>query len=141
MSAIASVATESAPKGVVLFDGECPFCRKSIAMVRKLDWLGRLEYQNCRDLEHIPANTAGLSPERMIEEMHLLTPDRRKAHAGFRAVRWIFARLPLMWPVWPLMFIPGIPQVGQKIYLWIARNRFQIVPCRDGVCTIPPKRS
>ena len=70
MSAIASVATESAPKGVVLFDGECPFCRKSIAMVRKLDWLGRLEYQNCRDLEHIPANTAGLSPERMIEEIH-----------------------------------------------------------------------
>ena len=141
MSAIASAATESTPKGVVLFDGECPFCRKSIAMVRKLDWLGRLEYQNCRDPEHIPANTAGLSPDRMIEEMHLLTPDRRKAHAGFLAVRWIFSRLPLMWPVWPLMFIPGIPQVGQKIYLWIARNRFQIVPCRDGVCTIPPKRS
>ena len=28
----------------VLYDGACAFCRKSIALLRKLDWLGRLDY-------------------------------------------------------------------------------------------------
>ena len=29
-------------KAVVLYDGDCPFCRKSVAILRKLDWLDRL---------------------------------------------------------------------------------------------------
>lgn len=128
-------------KGVVLFDGDCAFCQKTVGILKKLDWFKRLAFQNCRDVANIPTNTANLDAEQMLEEMHLLTPTRDKAYAGFRAVRWIFGRLPLMWPAWPLMFIPGIPYVGQKIYLWIARNRFQLVPCHNGVCTIPPKRS
>jgi hypothetical protein len=27
---------------------------------------------------------------------------------------------------------------GQKIYLWVARNRFRLVPCHGGVCSLPP---
>ncbi|WP_020468734.1 thiol-disulfide oxidoreductase DCC family protein [Zavarzinella formosa] len=132
---------ESVPKGVVLFDGDCAFCQKSVALLKKLDWFHRLGYHNCRDLAGIPENSANLRPEKMLEEMHLLTPDRQRAYSGFRAVRWIFGRLPLGWLALPLMYVPGIPQLGQKIYLWIARRRFQIVPCHNGICTIPPKRS
>ena len=87
-----TLAPESRPKGVVLFDGECAFCRMTVGYLKKLDWLHRLNYHNCRDLANIPANAAHLSPEKMLEEMHLLTPDRRKAFSGFRAVRWIFGR-------------------------------------------------
>lgn len=132
---------EVAPAGVVLYDGECAFCRKTVGIVKKFDWFGRLRYHNCRDVANIPANVAHLSPEKMIEEMHLLTPDRRRAHSGFKAVRWIMARLPLTWPLWPFMFVPGVPQIGQRVYLFIAKHRFKLVPCHDGVCTIPPKRS
>jgi predicted DCC family thiol-disulfide oxidoreductase YuxK len=124
---------------VVLYDGDCPLCRKTTSILTRLDWLGHLTFHNCRDTAHIPVNTAHLDLDRMIAEMHVLTPDRTRALSGFRAVRWIAGRVPLLWPLYPLLFIPGMNRLGQRLYLWVARNRFHLVPCRGGVCTILPK--
>ena len=135
-----ATAASPADKGVVLFDGDCPFCQKSVALLKRLDWFHVLDFHNCRDGAGIPSNAAHLDPQRMIEEMHLLTPDRTTAYAGFRAFRWIAGRLPMLWAIYPFLFLPGVPRVGQRLYLWVAKNRFNLVPCRDGVCTIPPRR-
>jgi predicted DCC family thiol-disulfide oxidoreductase YuxK len=124
---------------IVLYDGDCPLCRKTTAVLRRFDWLHRLLFHNCRDAAGIPPNTADLNPDRMIAEMHVLTPDRKTALSGFRAARWIAGRVPVLWPLYPLLFLPGMARLGQRAYLWVARNRFQLVPCKDGVCTIPPK--
>jgi predicted DCC family thiol-disulfide oxidoreductase YuxK len=116
-------------------------CRKSVAILKRLDWLKRLSYQDARNLEHLPESTVALDPDRLLEEMHVVTPNRRKAHAGFRAFRWIAGRLPLLWMLWPFLFIPGVPWLGQKLYRWIARHRYHLVPCRDGACALPaPKK-
>ena len=37
-------------KALVLYDGQCRFCQKSVAILRKLDCLGRLAYQDGRDV-------------------------------------------------------------------------------------------
>jgi predicted DCC family thiol-disulfide oxidoreductase YuxK len=134
------MATPTTNRAIILYDGLCPFCLKNVSLLKRLDWLGRLRFHDCRDTAGIPANTAHLDPARMIQEMHVLTPDRATAYSGFRAVRWIAGRMPILWPLYPLLFIPGMPRLGQRLYLWIARNRFQLLPCRDGVCTIPPKQ-
>src|SRR5207249_8273039 len=36
-------------KARVLYDGDCAFCCKSIGLLQKLDWLGKLDYVNVRD--------------------------------------------------------------------------------------------
>jgi predicted DCC family thiol-disulfide oxidoreductase YuxK len=126
-------------QAVILYDGDCALCRKTTSILRRLDWLGRLAFHNGRDAAGIPANTARLHAGRMIQEMHVLTPDRKQALSGFRAVRWIAGRVPVLWPLYPLLFVPGMARLGQRLYLWVARNRFRLVPCRDGVCTIPPR--
>ena len=36
---------------------------------------------------------------------------------------------------------PGVPWVGNKVYLWVAKNRFKLVPCKDGVCSLPTNPS
>jgi predicted DCC family thiol-disulfide oxidoreductase YuxK len=131
--------TASPHQAVILYDGDCPLCRKTTAILKRLDWFKRLAFHNCRDTAGIPANTAHLDASRMIQEMHVLTPDRKQALSGFRAVRWIAGRVPVLWPLYPLLFVPGMARLGQRLYLWVARNRFRLVPCRDGVCTIPPR--
>jgi predicted DCC family thiol-disulfide oxidoreductase YuxK len=131
-------ASRSARRGQVLYDGLCPLCLRSVALLRRLDWLGRLTYVNARDMEHLPSSEAGLDPDLLLQEMHVLTPDGRRLYHGFAALRWIAWRLPLLWPVAPLLYIPGVPQLGQRVYLWIARNRFRLVPCHGGVCMLPP---
>ena len=132
-------AEKPAEKGqaLVIYDGGCPFCQKSVAVLRRLDWLGRLQYFDARDVEHLPACEPPLEPARLMEEMHLLTPDRCHVYAGFKAFRWMAWRLPPLWPVAPFLYLPGVPALGQRVYLWIARHRYQIVPCRDGVCEVP----
>ena len=66
-----------------------------------------------------------------------MPPDRRRAYAGFRAVRYMLWRMPATLPFAPLTYLPGVPWLGNRVYLWVARNRFQIVPCDEaGVCRL-----
>lgn len=121
---------------VVLYDGTCPLCQRSVAVLRRLDWLAALEFRDARVPANIPGDLSGIPVGRFMDEMHVREPSGRVTH-GFKAFRAIARRVPLLWLVWPLLFVPGVPWVGQKIYLWVAKNRYNLVPCKDGVCQIP----
>jgi predicted DCC family thiol-disulfide oxidoreductase YuxK len=139
---MSTVVADPAPgKGIVLYDGDCPFCRRSVAILKRLDWLGRLHFQSARDVDHLPPSHVSLDSKRLLDEMHVLTPDRRHAYAGYSAFRWIAWRLPLAVPAAPLLYVPGVPWVGNRIYLWVAKNRMNLVPCTDGACPVHLKRS
>lgn len=126
----------SAP-AIVLFDGQCAFCRKGVSLLHRLDWLKRFDCRDARDSANLPPCGVPLDPQRLLDEMHVVTPDRSRAYAGYRALRWIAWRLPLLWPLAPFLHLPGAVWLGSKLYRWIARNRFKLVPCRHGVCTVP----
>jgi hypothetical protein len=93
-----------------------------------------------RDEVELAGAKIQVSPERLVEEMHLITPHGRKIYHGFWAVRWIAWRLPALWLFAPLLQLPGVPEAGQELYLWVARNRFQLIPCHGGVCTLSHDR-
>jgi predicted DCC family thiol-disulfide oxidoreductase YuxK len=137
MSTTATPGTTTRRKGIVLYDGQCPLCQRSVAILRRLDWFGALHFQDARDTEHLPECDVPLEPTRLLEEMHVVTPNRKHAYAGFLAFRWMSPRLPLVAPLTPLWYLPGVPWIGQKVYLWIAANRYNLVPCKDGVCEMP----
>ena len=128
--------TMTAGGTTVLYDGRCELCQRSVGILRRLDWLGRLRYADARDPANIPA---ALDPGRLLEEMHAVGPDGRVDHgfAAFRRIAWL---LPPLWPVVPLLYVPGVPWVGQRLYLWVARNRFHLVPCHDGQCRVPLRK-
>ena len=126
-------------RAVVLYDGHCALCRKSVALVKGLDWFNGLRYADVRDPVQVPAAGAAVAPQRLLEEMHLLTPDGQTIYHGFGAFRWMAWRLPLLWFLVPFLYLPGMATLGQRVYLWVARNRFRLVPCHGGVCTLPPK--
>jgi predicted DCC family thiol-disulfide oxidoreductase YuxK len=123
-------------RGLVLYDGACPLCVRSVELLKKLDWLHRLTYWNVRDPGGLPAHHPRLDPRRLLQEMHLVVPGGREVFHGFGAFRWMAWRLPLLWWLLPLLYVPGVPALGQRLYLWVARNRFRLVPCHGGVCTL-----
>ena len=131
----------SAKKAIVLYDGACPLCQRGVRILRKLDWLGKLQFQDARDVAHLPPCDEPLDPKRLLEEMHVVTPDGRRAYAGFRAFRWMAWRLPLTVLSAPLLYLPGVPWLGHRVYMWVARNRFKLVPCQDGQCAVPLRRT
>jgi predicted DCC family thiol-disulfide oxidoreductase YuxK len=126
-------------KAILLYDGNCSFCKSSIRLLKRLDWLKRFHYQDCRDIENLPACPVRLDPERLLKEMHLVVPNRQEYHTGFAAYRWMAWRLPLLWAIAPLLYLPGAMWIGNRMYLWVARNRYDLMPCQDGVCRLPDR--
>jgi predicted DCC family thiol-disulfide oxidoreductase YuxK len=126
---------------LLLYDGECPLCLKSVDLLRRFDWLKKLAYVNVRDADTVPVREPPLEPKRLLEEMHLITPDGQHVYHGFGAFRWMAWRFPLICWMAPLLYVPGIPALGQRIYLWVARNRYRLVPCHNGVCALPPRKT
>src|SRR5579871_5134323 len=120
---IMNQAVPSPKQAAVIFDGDCAFCQKSIAILRRLDWLHRLTYVNFRETGNPLLKSPLLTGAPLVEEMHVLTSDGGRVYHGFGAFRWLAWRLPAFWIVAPLLYIPGVPALGQKVYLWIARNR------------------
>jgi len=61
--------------------------------------------------------------------------------AGPGAVPGVDTAGPALWPLVPLLYLPGVPAAGQRLYLWVARNRYHLVPCHAGACAVPRKKS
>lgn len=135
------VADPAPGKGVLLFDGKCALCTNGIRIVKALDWLDRVHYQDAHETDRLPPCDEELVPKRLLEEMHLVTPDRHHAYAGFRAFRWLAWRLPPTVLVAPLLYLPGVLWLGNRVYLLVAKNRFNLVACAEGACSLPPRRS
>ncbi|MEZ5065816.1 MAG: DUF393 domain-containing protein [bacterium] len=124
------------PRALVLYDGECRFCRASVARLRTLDWLGRLDYADARDPAVLAAHPR-VDPVRAIARLQLVPPDGSDVREGFFALRWMALRLPPLWPLWPFLWLPGAAALGVRAYDTVARNRFVFGTCDDGACELP----
>jgi predicted DCC family thiol-disulfide oxidoreductase YuxK len=106
----------------VLFDGGCGLCRSTANVLRRLDLLGKLQLLDITDWPVISRRFPTLDRQRAIDDMHAMTANGR-IETGFDAYRLIAWRLPLLWPIAPLLYVPGVPQVGRRVYRYVAANR------------------
>ncbi|MFQ5865021.1 MAG: thiol-disulfide oxidoreductase DCC family protein [bacterium] len=114
----------------IVYDGRCPLCIRTVKILKLLDWLSNLEYEDLVNWEELSAEYPSLDLENCLQQMHVISP---KSHivSGFSAFRKICGCLMLGWLILPFLYIPGVPTLGQYFYLRIAKNRK-----REGVrCT------
>jgi len=131
---------DSDRRAQVLFDGACPFCLKSIDLLKRLDWDKKLAYVDMRQPEHPSLKGCAADRDAFFEQMHVIPLSGGPMLDGFEAVRWLTWRLPATFWLTPFLYLPGVPALGQRLYLWIARHRFELVPCHHGVCAIQKKQ-
>lgn len=110
----------SITKPILIFDGECTFCRRSAKRFRQMTD-GRVETRPSQELD---LAALGVEPEWVKRSVVFVAPDeaptegseaifRALLHALRRRVRW-GARAGLT---------PGVLGVTQVGYRWVARNR------------------
>jgi predicted DCC family thiol-disulfide oxidoreductase YuxK len=126
---------------MVLYDGACGLCRPTVAVLRRLDLLRRVEFLDVHgDWSAIAHRFPALSREACLTEMHGIDPDGR-IYTGFdtyRALGWI---LPLGWTVLPLLYLPPVSWLGRRIYRAIAAGRHRTTCALPLAPIAPPSRS
>jgi predicted DCC family thiol-disulfide oxidoreductase YuxK len=118
----------------IIFDGQCGFCIRSLQIVRALDIRKALRFHEANRPE-----TLELFPElrgaALAEAMYACVQGE-PPHRGFFAFRRLLWFSPLMWPLIPLFYFPGVSLPGERIYAWVARNRKDF-GCESDLCPLP----
>ena len=127
----------------LLYDGQCPMCRREAQWLRRRSHDGRLAFEDI-SLPGFEAARYGLTQEDVLRVMHGVYPDGRiitKVAAFREAYRcvglgWLLA--PTNWPV-----LRALSNWG---YEWFARNRVAIgrwfggPACENGACEVAPRK-
>ena len=91
---------------VVIYDGQCNFCKASVRQLKRLDcWGNRLAFISLHD-ERVAERYPDLSHDDLMKQMYIVDQSDRR-HAGGDAVRYLSRRLPLLWLIAPVLHIPG----------------------------------
>ncbi len=122
-------------KPVLIFDGDCGFCTKTANLVKQLD-----THQRIRVLPNHTTgllDEAGLTFEQTLEAAWFVDEKGRQFRGAgaintcLAAVHGIFE--PLVW----LYALPGIRQIEDTVYAWVARNRYRM-PGSTAACKVEP---
>jgi predicted DCC family thiol-disulfide oxidoreductase YuxK len=120
MKKIANV--DASRRILVLYDGECGLCQRSVFGLRILDWLDRLRYADFRHPTVRKKEAPELTEETLDKAMHIKLPNG-KFLTGFYAFRRIAWNLPACWIIAPFLYIPGVPFIGRCVYARVAASR------------------
>lgn len=116
---------------IVLYDGICGLCRRSIFMLQMMDPLERIKPVDFRDTILCSKHAPDLAEQDLDRAMHIKTPAGR-FYKGFDAFRVLAWNLPWIALLAPLFYLPGVAPVGRMVYAKIAESRNR---CADGVCS------
>lgn len=124
-------------RNVVVYDGDCEFCRRQADRIRRKDRAGRFELlpKQHPDLSHRFPQLAGAD---LRQGMRLVTPTGR-VYVGADAVHQIARQLPgwrlLAW----LYHVPGLRQLLRAGYASVAAHRQSLSRnCHACACGSPP---
>jgi predicted DCC family thiol-disulfide oxidoreductase YuxK/uncharacterized membrane protein YphA (DoxX/SURF4 family) len=122
------VACKFGPPYKLAFDGDCLFCVRTVGLIHRLDIFGRLRPMDFRSDEK--SELGDIDLDRAEKEL-LIKTGTGEWLGGFKAFRFICARLPLIAILTPFFYIPGMAQLGESTYKLIAANRQHIL---GGTC-------
>jgi len=125
----------------VLFDGDCPLCRREMEALARRDRHGRLALEDIAAPEFDPARY-GLTQEQAMDRIHGVLPDGTVVE-GMEVFRRAYAAVGLGWLLAPTAW-PLLGGLFDRAYRWFARNRLRLTgrageghACREGHCPAP----
>ncbi|MGH7527019.1 MAG: thiol-disulfide oxidoreductase DCC family protein [Gemmatimonadales bacterium] len=109
---------------VLLYDGNCGFCNDWVGRLRRWDQRGAIDYlpaQLRADVQDLPS----IPDEALDRAMHLVLPNGR-VYQGARALSPLLSLLPGGALLAPILRVPGVQSLADRVYAWIAARRHRL---------------
>ncbi|MCE5268557.1 MAG: DUF393 domain-containing protein [Planctomycetaceae bacterium] len=111
------------PRFKLLYDGDCPFCRREVEWLKRRDRANRLDLENIAALGFDPRRY-GLTWPEVTGSLHGILPDGRVVRR-LEAVRHAYEAVGLGWLIAPAR-LPVIRHVLDGMYRAFAKNRVRL---------------
>ena len=122
---------------VVIFDGNCRFCRAQVARLARWDSRRALSFLPLQDPQ-VAEKFPDLSHDQLMQQMYLIDRDGGR-HGGAAAFRYMTRLLPRLWILAPLLHIPYMLPIWQWCYRQVAARRYRLASdraCDSGSCDV-----
>lgn len=131
----ATAPNASTGPDAVLYDGQCPVCRATADRLAAWDCRQRLELIDL-DSPEVLQRWPELNREDLEAELHVIEPTGH-IHRGADAVRRLSRLVPWLWPLMPVLYLPGTLPLWRKLYHIISKRRYRLISrerCEEEVC-------
>jgi predicted DCC family thiol-disulfide oxidoreductase YuxK len=129
---------EAPLRPTVLYDGHCRFCKAQMRNLLALTKAGSIEPVDFQE-PGVLDRFRGLDHAACMQAMHVVMPDGR-AFRGMEAAVRALATRPYLWIFLWWYYVPGIRQILDALYRWIANRRYRIAgkttECDGGTCAV-----
>lgn len=105
---------------LLIYDGECGFCRATVRWALERDEEGRIEARPFQDEDALRA--AGVTREQARRAAWLVAEDGRRWR-GAEATAHTLKLLPGWRWAGRLLLLPGVRWVARRVYRWVADHR------------------
>lgn len=114
---------QSPANDIVIWDGNCNFCRAQVERLHRLD-SGRLTYVSLHD-PRVAQWCPELTHQQLMDQMWVVTPAGEQ-FGGADAGRYLSRKLPKLRWLMPLMHIPFSMPLWRWLYHQIAQRRYRL---------------
>lgn len=109
---------------VLIYDGNCPICRKTMAWIKENADEDTFEMLTCQS-EQVEKRFPFIESEDCMNAMQLILPDGKHL-VGEKAMPEILKRMNRYGSAARLFHLPGADLISRRFYRWFADNRYQI---------------
>jgi predicted DCC family thiol-disulfide oxidoreductase YuxK len=123
----------------LLYDGQCPMCRREAQWLQRRNRDGHLAFEDI-SAPHFDPSRYGVTREEVMGVMHGVFPDGRIVRQ-VEVFRQAYRAVGLGWLLAPTAW-PGLRWISDRGYRWFARHRISIGrllgggSCEAGACNV-----
>jgi predicted DCC family thiol-disulfide oxidoreductase YuxK len=132
--ALMEKAGTTSEEAVLIYDGECPICGKTVEWIRARSRPEAFEFLSCHSPD-VSRRFPVIEKGACLQAMHLVLPGGTVL-AGAQALPEIFRRLRRYRWCAALFGLPGAGVLSRVFYRWFARHRYRAAgfffPARKG---------
>jgi predicted DCC family thiol-disulfide oxidoreductase YuxK len=115
---------EKTGRAVLVYDGNCPVCQKTIAWIKENQRKDSFEMLPCQSNE-VHERFPFIEKAVCMQAMQLVLPDGTLV-SGEKALPEVLKRLKRFSPAADLFKLPGSEMLSRSFYRWFADNRYHI---------------